>query len=331
MPHGSPLQQVLPLQQTEMRLAPATPALTVSQAACLKALREGAASKSRIALAAGLTLGQTQRSLDSLAAQGLARQAPGRRWWPTRRGRICQPRTVPDRRQRQAGLGRGALRALEALERPMHESELAARLGVTRQRAHQLIVKLHAAACIRLGERGHAFSIVARTDDPTPLLSRLEQRVLSALPERYPTTAIKIRQAARCSRRAANQALERLVALDLLAHVETAAGLQVYQLTEPGTAHPQYRRTGGRADPPTLPVRSDRVRAVLALLADRRRGRTAEIADALGAPYQSINALFQYLKRKALVRKDGNASRSPYVLTAHGEETLAELQRRRAA
>jgi Mn-dependent DtxR family transcriptional regulator len=69
---------------------------------------------------------------------------------------------------------------------------------------------------------------------------------------------------------------------------------------------------------------------VLGLLADRGRGQITEIGDALGVAQPSINALFQYLKRKALVRKDGEQIRSPYVLTERGREVLAEMQRRRA-
>jgi hypothetical protein len=84
-----------------------------------------------------------------------------------------------------------------------------------------------------------------------------------------------------------------------------------------------------QADPPTLPVRSDRVCAVLALLAERGHGRSADVSEALGVGRQSINALFQYLKRKALVGQDGRGA--PYVLTPRGQEVLAEMRRRRAA
>ena len=77
-----------------------------------------------------------------------------------------------------------------------------------------------------------------------------------------------------------------------------------------------------------MPVRSDRVCAVLALVAERRQVRIADVSDALGVGKQSINALFQYLKRKALVAQEAHGA--PYVLTEHGREVLAEMQRRRA-
>jgi DNA-binding PadR family transcriptional regulator len=173
--------------------------------------------------------------------------------------------------------------------------------------------------------------MVARADDPTPLLSREEQRVLSAFPEHYATTATKIRLAARCEETATAGALERLLALGLVAGEGTAAGSKVYRLAAAGLAHPQYRQSAGRAAPPTLPVRSDRVCAVLVLLADRGQAQITHVRDALGVAHPSINALFQYLKRKSLVRKSGEEIRAPYVLTERGREVLAEMRRRRAA
>ncbi len=327
MAHGS-----LQTHRIEMRLGSATPALTASQAACIEALRKGAASHSQVAMAAGLSRYKARSALLSLAGLRLAEQAPGNRWRLTRRGKTCRFKTVSDRSGRGAGkLGRAARRALRALDRPMSGGELAARLGVTRQRADQLIVDLRAAGRIRLGDPQHRTRIVARMDDPTPLLSGQEQRILSAVPERYATTADKIRLAVKCSAGAAARALGRLLQLGLIAVEENATGLKVYGLTEAGSAHPQYRHSAGRAAPPSLPVRSDRVCAVLTLLAERGHAQITDVRDALAVAQPSINALFQYLKRKSLVRKDGEELRSPYVLTDRGREVLAEMQRRRAA
>jgi predicted transcriptional regulator len=213
----------------------------------------------------------------------------------------------------------------------MSGGELADRLGVTKQRAYQLIVDLHAAGRVRLADPPHRLRVVARANDPTPFLSRQEQRVLSAMPEDYATATTKIRLAAGCGETVAAGAIERLLALGLVARERKVAGAQVYRLTKAGMAHPQYRRAAAPAAPPSLPVRSDRVCAVLALLAERGQAQITDVRDALGVAHRSINALFQYLKRKALVRKDGQELRSPYVLTAHGHEILAEMQRRRAA
>lgn len=319
-------------EEMELRSDPVIPALTASQAACMQALRKGASSKSQIADAAGLTHYKARSALLTLAGLRLAEQMSGNRWRPTRRGDSCRFKTIPDMTPGGAGkLGRTSKLALRAIDRPMSGSELATRLGVTRRRAHQLIVNLAAAGRIRLGDRQSRRLMVARADDPTPLLSREEQRVLSAIPERYATTATKIGWAARCDERAAGRALDRLLEQGLVAADGTVAGAAVYSLTEAGAGHPQYRQSAGQASPPALPVRSDRVCAVLTVLAERGHAQIIEVRDALGIPHRSINALFQYLKRKSLVRKDGEETRSPYALTTHGREVLAEMQRRRAA
>jgi predicted transcriptional regulator len=298
----------------------------------MEALRKGgAASHRRIALAAGLTLYKARSALLSLAGLELAEQVAGTRWRLTRRGRTCRFTTVADKARGGGGkLGRAARQALRALDRPMSGPELAARLGVTKQQADRLIVSLDAAGRIRLGDPQRRTCIVARRDDPTPLLPAQEQRAFSAVPEGYATTALKIRLAAKCSESAAVRALGRLLELGLVAVESNAAGEKAYRLTAAGSAHPQYRRTGTRAAPPALPVRSDRVCAVLTLLADRGHAQITDARDSLGVAQPSINALFQYLKRKALVRKDGTELRSPYVLTGRGREVLAEMQRRRA-
>jgi DNA-binding MarR family transcriptional regulator len=331
MEHGA-----LQIYEVGLRQHPASrsssPILSASQTACIGALRRGgAASHSQVAAAADLTHYKARSALLSLAGMGLAERVPGNRWQLTRRGKTCRFKTVADKTLGGGGkLGRAARLALRALDRPMSGTELASRLGVTRQRAVQLIADLRSAGRIRVGDHEHAVRIVARMDDPTPLLSGQEQRIFSALSEGYATTAVRIRVSARCGEGAAARALVRLLELGLIVAEETAAGAKVYRLTPAGAAHPQYRRSGGRAAPPSLPVRSDRVCAVLGLLAERGHAQITDARDALGVAQPSINALFQYLKRKSLVRKDGEDLRSPYVLTGRGREVLAEMQRRRA-
>jgi len=331
MEHGALLGHVI-----GSRLHPASrsssPVLSASQTACIAALRRGGtASHSQIAAAAGLTHYKARSALLSLAGLGLAERAPGNRWQLTHRGKTCRFKTVADKTLGGGGkLGRAARLALRALDRPMSGSELASRLGVTRQRAAQLIADLRSAGRIRIGDHEHAVRVVARMDDPRPLLSGIEQRFLSVLPEGYATTALKIRVAVRCSEGTVARALGRLLELGLVGVDENAAGQKVYRLTEAGLAHPQYRGAGGRqAAPPSLPVRSDRVCAVLGLLAERGQVQITDVGDALGVAQPSINALFQYLKRKSLVRKDGEERHSPYALTERGREVLAEMQRRR--
>ena len=79
----------------------------------------------------------------------------------------------------------------------MRGHEIAEQLGLSRQRVHQLVVKLHAQGHVTFGNPDQPFWMVIRTGDNTPLLSRDEARVLSAVPRDYATTAVKIRLAVR--------------------------------------------------------------------------------------------------------------------------------------
>jgi DNA-binding MarR family transcriptional regulator/predicted transcriptional regulator len=321
-----------PKKQLEMPLALGSLALTKSQAACLRAIGQGIHSKSQIAIAAQLDLAKALRALDALANLCLVKKSADHQWRKTRLGRSCRYRIIGDKRRRGwNGLGQGAQRLLEALSRPMSGRELARDLKITKQRVHQLVVKLHGMGHVRLGDQERILHVVARRDDPVPLLSRDEQSVFSAIAEQYDTTPGKIRQAAGCSEAEAEDTLRHLVDIGLVAKNTKANGLRRYQITKAGSLHPQYQRSTGHADPPSLVVRSDRVLAVLSLLAERGRAQITEVRDALGLPHRSINALFQYLKRKSLVRKDGKDLRAPYRLTDEGSEALAELRHRRAA
>jgi Mn-dependent DtxR family transcriptional regulator len=85
------------------------------------------------------------------------------------------------------------------------------------------------------------------------------------------------------------------------------------------------------AEEPPLMFRSGRIANVLAYLAEQGEARTIEVARALGFPPQSTNALMQYLKRRAMVRVQSDAFRSPYVLTDEGRELLAAMTRRAEA
>jgi DNA-binding IclR family transcriptional regulator len=319
-------------KQLEMPLALGSLALTKSQAACLRAIGQGVHSKSLIAIAAQLDLAKALRALDALANLRLVKKSADHQWRMTRLGRSCRYKTIPDKRRRGwNGVGQGAKRLLEVLSRPMSGRELARDLRITKQRVHQLVVKLHGMGYVRLGDQERVLHVVARKDDSVPLLSRNQQRVFSVIAEQYDTTAGKIKQAAGCSEDEAEDTLRHLVGIGLVAENTKANGSRRYQITKAGSLHPQYQRSAGHADPPSLVVRSDRVLEVLSLLAERGRAQITEARDALGVPHQSINALFQYLKRKSLVAKDGQDLRAPYRLTDEGSEALAELRHRRAA
>jgi DNA-binding IclR family transcriptional regulator len=173
-----------------------TPALTESQAACLVALRHHKDSKTAIAIQAELDLKKTATALGKLEELGLARRGEMNRWCATGRGRSCRFKIVQDRIRRSSALpGPGARRLLESLDRPMPGRELANRLGITLQRVHQLVVKLHAQRLVKFGDRERILQIVSRISDKTALLSRDQERVLSAIPDAYATNATKIRLA----------------------------------------------------------------------------------------------------------------------------------------
>ena len=258
-------------KQLEMPLALGRLALTKSQAACLRAIGQGIHSKCQIAIAAQLDLAKARRALDALSNLRLAKKSADHQWWMTRLGRSCRYRTIPDKRQRGwNGVGQGAERLLEVLSRPKSGQELARDLRITKQRVHQLVVKLHGMGYVRLGDQERVLHVVARKDDPIPLLSRNQQRVFSAISEQYDTTVGKIRQTAGCSEDDAEDTLRHLVGIGLVAENRKANGSRRYRITMAGSLHPQYERSAGRADPPSLVVRSDRVLAVLSLLAETR-------------------------------------------------------------
>jgi DNA-binding IclR family transcriptional regulator len=305
--------------------------LTKSELACFKALDSDATRKTRIAIATKLDLPKTSAALEKLERLGFVRRDESRRWHPTKRGRTCAVRAVPDRKRRRRGTpGSGGVRLLQALERPMRCDELAARLGVTKQRVYQLAVKLYADGYIRLSDEKKPLHVIARRNDPTLLLSWEQEHVLSIMPREFATTLTKIRVAANLSEDLAAAATRRLVVAGLIEETAGPRGEWLYQITASGLAHPQYARSLRCAAPPRLPVESERVLTVLSHISTAGQLRIRDLSGMLGIPLTSINALFQYLKRKSLVQKQGRSLQAPYMLTDLGNRALAEMIRRRA-
>jgi len=300
--------------------------LTTSELACFQALGHDTTRKTRIAIATKLDLPKTSAALEKLERLGFIRRDETRRWHPTKRGRTCAVRAVPDRKRRNHGTpGRGGERLLQALEHPMRCDQLAARLGITKQRVYQLAVKLYAHGFIRLGDESKPLHVIARRNDPTVLLSYEQEHVLAVMPQEFATTLSKIRVAANLSEELAEAATRRLLVAGL---IEEIGGL--YRIAASGLAHPQYIRSSRCAAPPRLPVESERVLTVLSHLSTAGELRIRDISGMLGLPLASINALFQYLKRKSLVEKQGRSLQAPYTLTEQGSQALAEMIRRRA-
>jgi DNA-binding IclR family transcriptional regulator len=308
-------------------------ALARSQAACLIALRHGKNSKSKVAIEAELDLIETATALAALGQLGLARQSKASRTWrATARGKGCRYKTLPDRpRRNRAAPGASGLRLLALLDRPMRGREIAERLGITHQRVLQLVIRLHARGYVSIGDQENILWMVMREGDKTHLLSRDQERVLSAIPREYVTDAKKIRLVAHLPEEKVEKILEKLITTRL---VETFAGFrgnQVYRLTSAGLSHPQRIRCARHAQELRLPVESERVRNVLSAIAEAGTLRARDVAKLVQIPRQSVNALMQYLKRKHLVQKAGQELHAPYSLTELGHAALAEMTRRQAA
>jgi DNA-binding MarR family transcriptional regulator len=268
-----------------------------------------------------------------LARLELAQENVAKRTWHTTpRGKTCRYRIAPERSRRSRGTPRPAgWRVLALLDRPRRGKEIAEKLGLSRQRVHQLVIKLHARGYVSIGDPDNPLWMVMRAGEKTRLLSRDEERVLSAIPREYVTDATKLRLAVGMLEDVVEKTLERLLAARLVESFEGLRGRAVYRITLAGLNHPQRAKSARPAKEPRLPVESDRVRAVLSAIENAGALRGRDVAEMLRVPRQSLNALMQYLKRKDLVRKTGRELHAPYSLTELGHAALAEMTRRQAA
>jgi DNA-binding IclR family transcriptional regulator len=221
--------------------------------------------------------------------------------------------------------GTSIARLLATVDRPRRERDLARERGISRQMAHQNIVRLLALGLLRSADPDLPTQLVALATDTTLLLRIGEERVLSAFPDGAHTTARNL------ARRLGQPVEAVLAMLDTLKAHGLAAetpGARV-TLTAAGTAHFQRNASARRAEPWTLPVKSDRVQAVLERLAEAP-ARTVAIGHELGIERHTMNALMQYLKRRGLARKAGDDLFAPHEITDAGRRVAAELSRRMA-
>jgi DNA-binding MarR family transcriptional regulator len=115
----------------------------------------------------------------------------------------------------------------------MRGSEIAEKLRVSHQRVRQLVTKLHAQGHVTFGDPENPFWIIRRADDRTPLLSRDEEHVLSAIPREYVTNVTKIRLAARMSENKVLKILEALIAGRFVEEFKGLRGSRVYDSPRP--------------------------------------------------------------------------------------------------
>src|SRR5260370_29479634 len=141
--------------------------------------------------------------------------------------------------RRSSGLpGPGARRLLKLLDRPMRGREIAEKLGVSHQRVRQLMIKLHAQGRVIFGDPEKPFWFVMRSGSKSSLLSRDEERVLSAIPREYGTNATKIRLAARMPENKVQKILEHLIVSGFVEAFDGLQGNRVYRITAAGLKHP---------------------------------------------------------------------------------------------
>jgi DNA-binding IclR family transcriptional regulator len=203
----------------------------------------------------------------------------------------------------------------------MRGDEIARQLNRSRQRVHQLVVKLLALGRVRVGDPDRVTLIVARREDPSVLLSYSGERVLSSLPRTEETTASYVAVDVGMPLADVLDHLSLLADQNLVRQTGRSTSQPHYSLTEAGASHPQYRTDATKARPAPLPVRSDRVREVLSHLAENGPARIRDLRDTLHIQHTSINALAQYLKRKGLIRKIDESREAPFELTAQGLDT----------
>jgi predicted transcriptional regulator len=307
------------------------PILTKPQADCLVVLRHLGVSEGKIAIAAKLDIEKTKAVLRKLEELGLARHA-SKRWTATTRGQTCDFETVPEKLEyRGRPPGSSGDRLLELLDRPKRVRALARELGLTRQRVRQLVIRLHAQGRVAFGDPDHPSWLVKRADDESPILSRDEERVLSAVPREYTTDASRLRVAAELPADDVERIVAKLIGAGFVEAVEGSPVGRAYRITAAGLDHPQYVQSIRLAPPSRLPVRSDRVRSVLQAIAEAGALRIRDLKDLTKIPDNPINGLMQYLKRKGLVAKTGDQYGASYCLTERGRATLAEMTLRQAA
>jgi predicted transcriptional regulator len=308
--------------------------LPVTVARCLAAVRVGRGAKAQVAIDVGRDLLGAAEALRFLANTGLIERQPGCwDWQTTPRGKACMISIIPDKpRGRQGGRGilrpdTAAARLFEILDRPMRGRALAAALGVTRQRVHQLVVREVATGRLRCGDPLSPLLIVAQAVDRSLLLNSDEEHALSAVAEGEIATVRRMASRARMPQSRMQGVAEALRAKGLLEIDLDVRGQPAWRLTMAGATHIQRRTRRLVAPAPRSRVRSNRVWQVLGHLAEHGPLRTSDIAAAVGVPFQSMNALIQQLKRRGMVRKAGDGQRSGHTITEFGHSVLVDLRR----
>ena len=320
-----------PQHDPEQNLEPIAPI----EAAVLSYLQAGEITVSRITLSLGVWGSAVRTALRALAARGYAAHVGGQTWRMTERG-ATYPVKQPDpadlpiigRRRQRRDPSSSVARTLDHLDQPRYGSKLAPLLGVTRQHIRNVVERLHAEGNIRVADPDEPTFAIARHDDETILLTRAEERVLSALPHVGHVSAGRIRVICTSYRSDVVAILERLLRYGLVSATTRRwrrRETRMYQITEDGKAHWQ-RHEDLRKAQPIPPFPSKRIYLVMRFVAENGPTKARTVSDALGTPYQATNALFQYFKRNQLAYREGRKTHQGYLLTEYGLSILSELE-----
>ncbi len=277
------------------------PTLTKSQADCLMVLRNPGCSQSKIAIAAKLDLRGTKAALGKLEELGLAKRNGLNLWLATTSGETCSFETIADEpRRRRPPPGPTAQRSLGLADRRLSRPARA-EPGPSARRLIDLLDRPKRGGALRgnwgspVREFGSCSSASTRRDG-SPSATRTirsgwsnagtttprsclatRERALSALPRDYLTDAGRIEVAAGLPEGTIEPILANLIDAGFAEVVDRLQGEPMFRVTAAGLAHPQYIRSGRRAPQPPLPVKSDRVRAVMQTISDAGELRIRDV------------------------------------------------------
>jgi hypothetical protein len=156
------------------------------------------------------------------------------------------------------------------------------------------------------------------------------RRFASTFPDEAATTTGNLARRLRLGTTAIDQSIEVLLSHGLVEKSSEDLNRAHFKLTRAGAEHFQRDPSAPRAEPPNLPVWSDRVRSVLDYRAANGPTRTVRVGEELDIGHKSINALMQYLRRRGLIRKAGASHIGPHELTCEVRRARDDMRRRGA-
>ncbi|MFN3076902.1 MAG: helix-turn-helix domain-containing protein [Alphaproteobacteria bacterium] len=311
------------------------------ESGCLEAIRRGARCRVAIAAATACSPLVVEKAVQRLVAAGLVQQLGSRtRLVLTVAGRkrtggdgkesaltYLYGTPIPPsplHRPREPSRGSPGARLLEWLEGPRCATDLPSRLGVTKTATVAMVLKLQALGWLRIADPGNVLFLLVPRTELRPPLTRIEETILSVLPEAQDTTTRAIGKAVGHSRHFVKAVAERLASLGLVTVRPGVAGTTILAITAAGLGH--YQRRGVPSPvPPDTPVRSERRIAVLRLIAEHGPLRAIEVSKRLGLSQTIANSLVQFFKRRGFLEKAEGDRLSGYIPTEEGRKLLTRM------